>query len=892
MDSFFARVVRAMPLECGLPGPMHMLDPGGEGAARRLALDRAFRMSASDDRTLREFMMLLNEQSRGRESRRVVEMLDRLLEELLEDFEDTPRGVTWGDAARIWPRGCPLASDADALALFRRFRRVFEETNSTKLDDKHHAALDGLETALGGITPGAGIGPDLRKFAVKCLSSVPHEKKPGVVVFKISRSHHLLPDTFVGELEELGRALVWRDFQSLLGQSAAVHALMRVLAAAYHADVRGAGWMTFSDVTRVVARGGLDRALIDFRLDARFDHWLLDEFQDTSRIQWEALQPLIDEVLQSDGRTFFYVGDTKQAIYAFRGGDPRLFDEIFDYYNRAAQTILDGPPLDKSYRSVPEILNAVNALFDPAHLAMHADVLGIPDSTVGAWGRAWAQHSPARTALGQGVFSWEPCDEDTMAERVAAILCGIDPASRGLSAAVIVRENSRIAPLVGALREAGLHAVGEGLHTPATDNDVCTAVLALLRAAAHPEDRSAVGHVRMTPLRGLAEGPGWDDAVLGAVARDGFAGAIAGWTRELAKGVDGFARERIESLITAARAFDARDGCIDAFLDWVSSTESRPNAVSAPIRVLTIHAAKGLDFDVVVLPWFGHRGVAHRIGAMGFHMHRDAAGRIDWALNMPAKDLCQFDETLASVMEDAIDTAAFEGLCINYVALTRAKRAVYALSVPLQAKSTSTAFSRMIEFTWQTDAVSLGNPDWFLEARPASVPARKSTPTPLPPGRKQPAHLPRQLPSSTSPTPGTRDRRALGERVHHLLAGIDWLTENPPRLPDDDAGRTVARFLASDTGQTIFRRPHGSARVLREQSFDVVMRGKWVSGIFDRVVISDSGVEVYEFKTSENLSPHLPQLENYLDAARILTGQCEIRGWVVSLATGEMQAFS
>ena len=62
---------------------------------------------------------------------------------------------------------------------------------------------------------------------------------------------------------------------------------------------------------------------VDYRLDGHFDHWLLDEFQDTSDLQWQVLANLIDEVLQdtSGKRSFFYVGDVKQAIYGWRAGN-------------------------------------------------------------------------------------------------------------------------------------------------------------------------------------------------------------------------------------------------------------------------------------------------------------------------------------------------------------------------------------------------------------------------------------------------------------------------------------------------------------------------------------------------------------------------------------------
>ena len=93
------------------------------------------------------------------------------------------------------------------------------------------------------------------------------------------------------------------------------------------------------DGARVLSREAADdrRLFIDFRLDAEIDHWLLDEFQDTSFGQWSVLRNLIDEAVQdpTGARSFFYVGDVKQSVFAWRGGDPRLFREIFNHYNAA-----------------------------------------------------------------------------------------------------------------------------------------------------------------------------------------------------------------------------------------------------------------------------------------------------------------------------------------------------------------------------------------------------------------------------------------------------------------------------------------------------------------------------------------------------------------------------
>ena len=103
--------------------------------------------------------------------------------------------------------------------------------------------------------------------------------------------------------------------------------------------------LTFSDVTNTCYRLLVDGGLIGqspeyfyFRLDSRIDHLLIDEFQDTNFIQWLILKPFVDELTAGIGQrdsqgSFFYVGDPKQSIYRFRGGESRLFDAVLSQYS-------------------------------------------------------------------------------------------------------------------------------------------------------------------------------------------------------------------------------------------------------------------------------------------------------------------------------------------------------------------------------------------------------------------------------------------------------------------------------------------------------------------------------------------------------------------------------
>ncbi|MBW1975982.1 MAG: UvrD-helicase domain-containing protein [Deltaproteobacteria bacterium] len=104
--------------------------------------------------------------------------------------------------------------------------------------------------------------------------------------------------------------------------------------------------------------------LIYAHFAARFLHFLFDEFQDTSRTQWDTLYPLFAEALSENG-DLFVVGDVKQAIYRWRGGDWSLFDDIvsgkyFQSVENPTKKTLSG-----NFRSHPKLVKFFNALFEP-----------------------------------------------------------------------------------------------------------------------------------------------------------------------------------------------------------------------------------------------------------------------------------------------------------------------------------------------------------------------------------------------------------------------------------------------------------------------------------------------------------------------------------------------
>ncbi|MBU1073401.1 UvrD-helicase domain-containing protein, partial [bacterium] len=109
-----------------------------------------------------------------------------------------------------------------------------------------------------------------------------------------------------------------------------------------------------------------------YRLDARLDHLLVDEFQDTNRNQWEVLQPFATEFLAGeteDGRprSAFFVGDVKQSIYGFRGARPAIFGEVEAWLSGMTET--PSLTLPTNFRSLPPVVETVGDLFQAQPLS-------------------------------------------------------------------------------------------------------------------------------------------------------------------------------------------------------------------------------------------------------------------------------------------------------------------------------------------------------------------------------------------------------------------------------------------------------------------------------------------------------------------------------------------
>ncbi|MBR3654939.1 MAG: UvrD-helicase domain-containing protein [Elusimicrobia bacterium] len=133
--------------------------------------------------------------------------------------------------------------------------------------------------------------------------------------------------------------------------------------------------MFLQDINKQVSKVFYEQNLapeIYLSLSNNFTDFLIDEFQDTNQTQWQTLKLIVEENL-SKGGTFFYVGDKKQAIYGFRGGDYKIFDiPQIEFANYNPQHLL----LDTNYRSCKAIVDFNNSLYSQDNIIKLLDYIG------------------------------------------------------------------------------------------------------------------------------------------------------------------------------------------------------------------------------------------------------------------------------------------------------------------------------------------------------------------------------------------------------------------------------------------------------------------------------------------------------------------------------------
>lgn len=389
-------------------------------------------------------------------------------------------------------RALQAAHEADADVLFEAARAALLRQDDVPRARKHSAAL---QKRLG--AGGAARYLDLHARLAQAVLDVLAQLAEGAA-FELNRHGLIAGVALLEVLERYKRERRLMDFADL----------------EWHADQ--------------LLREESEAAFIQARLDARYRHILLDEFQDTNPLQWRILRAWLDayDATQEKPRVFM-VGDPKQSIYRFRRAEPRIFTAAAGYFAQCFGAVC--LPNDATYRNSQTVVDVVNVLFAQAPLfefraqtALRSvlpgrvEVIGPVGGDEGDDGEAGADadgglRDPLRMPQMELEDLRHAREAALMAARIAEIVGrweviehGRPRAARHDDVLVLCRRRTRLAEYERALRERGIPYVTSsrgGLLRTLEAADM----RALLRFLASPADDLALAHALRTPLFALPD---------------------------------------------------------------------------------------------------------------------------------------------------------------------------------------------------------------------------------------------------------------------------------------------------------------------------------------------------------------------------------------------------
>ncbi|MGD7652540.1 MAG: UvrD-helicase domain-containing protein [Verrucomicrobiales bacterium] len=858
MDSYFARIVRGFQYELGLAGGRFELIEGPRADAAVDAVLASVLGNALTEAHRDEFHHAFRRATIGREDRGVLAALRDFATHWHERFREQSN-IVWGpELTSLEPGEWEKQKTALAAAAHRGLDSI--EYSIPSQQASLESAIDFITNhVIGSGTLGSGA-PTLVK---SILDAVVEQNSPGLRV-KFRKEF-----TITGPTADALRAMVTLaaecELAAALTRTRAVREVISHFDELCQQRLRSRGLLGFSDVKVLMGEWAtseearLRRESVDFRLDARTDHWLLDEFQDTSGADWHGLLPLIDEAAADPEGSVFIVGDRKQAIYAWRGGDVSLFNGVIDRYRGN----LEIETMANSYRSSPEVLALVN------HVCGDLETLGrLFGDAASRW--QWETHVSANHlrapekaghARVEVVGKWEE-----RLERLSEILEQLDVRNRTMTCGILLRSNDKVREVAEHLRSSGFDVVEEGRREPAKDNPVGAALHQLVRWLANPADPFARRTLEMSPLAAILlerHGPSWRAAwsnIHDLVSRDGFAVTLGSLIAAPSEQWSDFGRSRANDLITALADFDAT-GAVSArdAADWLDRLQVSQNPGLADVQVMTVHSSKGLGFDVVILPEIPKDGIPQ---AQRFNIAQGPG----WLTETPAQWARKAIPELAAAESRWADEQRYEAFCTLYVALTRAKRGLYVLLEPpsKSADPESPSLANWIATSITSEstpgtAFEQGSFDWtqsmpMLDESPAANPIPGLGPAVPKRGKSTPSSSKSAATRAVGHSSGGMD---YGNEVHQLLESVAWHDESPADLPESLAGSAVARLLESPQLAPVFRKNNRAVALLREQPVDAIIDGKHLTGIIDRLHLHHDAngnvtrAEIIDFKTDD-----------------------------------------
>ena len=343
---------------------------------------------------------------------------------------------------------------------------------------------------------------------------------------------------------------------------------------------------------------GSDAPFIYEKLGVRFEHFLLDEFQDTSRVQWDNFRPLIANS-NAGGFENLLVGDVKQSIYRWRGSDWKLMaKEVGIQFPDAVEESLDG-----NWRSLGNLVDFNNKFF--AHASSALDGLygcKAPIPVAEIYGKVGDKDWKRQTVMSkeesegsiEAIFCGGDEQEGFILETIRKVM---DSGARQGDIAVLVRKNDEGSKIAAFLMENGIDVISDD-SLNLKSSLVVRKLVSLISSVNNPDD--TIG------------------SYLAAQAGINASGIVFDSLPDLCEQLVRIVRNNEDE-----STFEEETLYIQAFMDYVQdhvvmngnsldsflkawaddkSTISSPADMDA-VRIMTIHKAKGLEFPYVIIPY-------------------------------------------------------------------------------------------------------------------------------------------------------------------------------------------------------------------------------------------------------------------------------------------------
>lgn len=336
---------------------------------------------------------------------------------------------------------------------------------------------------------------------------------------------------------------------------------------------------------------GSDAPFVYEKLGVRYEHFLLDEFQDTAGVQWSNFSPLLHES-ESKGGESLIVGDVKQSIYRWRGSDWKLLNDIVpDEFEGHKEEVLD-----TNYRSLANVVNFNNLFFKSAAAILDRMNGFEKDGPMSVIYSDVCQMTGKKSSA-KGSVSLTFCPKEDELKKVLEAVHEAQANGASLSEiAVLVRSN----------------AIGEDVSMYLIDNDIPVITDDSLRV------KSSITVRRLVSLMSFADNP--QDTVNGYLAESldialprecgSLVDMVEALFRELkTKDADGLWKGEalhIQSFMDHVQEYVSMNGnSLRGFLKyWDGENPSICSPSSGEsVRVMTIHKSKGLDFPYVIIPF-------------------------------------------------------------------------------------------------------------------------------------------------------------------------------------------------------------------------------------------------------------------------------------------------